>query len=57
MMKKEFVKLLQDGEVKQSRPFKDLDWQTKVDLLKEWRYELDRTYQMLIVARNVKEHT
>jgi len=54
-MKKEFVKLLQDGEVKQSKPFKDLDWQTKVDLLKEWRYELDRTYQMLIVARNAKE--
>lgn len=55
-MRKEFINLLQDGEVKQTKHFKDLDWQTKVDLLKEWRYELDRMYQTLIVARNAKEN-
>ena len=49
------VKREDGGELRQTQAFKDLSWEAKVDLLKDWRYELDTLYQTLLMARNAKE--
>ena len=57
-MTKELIRLIQkdqEGEVRLTKAFKELDWDTKVNLLSEWKHEIDCMYQTLIIARNAKE--
>lgn len=57
-MTKELIRLIQkdqEGEIRLTKAFKELDWDTKVNLLSEWKHEIDSMYQTLIIARNAKE--